>query len=242
MKEFVFILESIRYDLFQQANVPNMKSVGDVECAKSHGHWTLPAILSIFSGYLPESKHTGKIWEPSWVLFGFDNLKTLFLNSNAWVNNRQPRRYDEIFFEDPTPQYLPLPDEFEKAAANQSEYDRIVIFIQETHGPYTQASFKEDLIERIRQYNHENVLDPELPPFCMEAQTETLEWVDKEFGNFLDALEGTPRIIITSDHGELFGENNKIGHDPSYPFDIKLIEVPLLVTYDPRSPLPKGGR
>lgn len=229
MKEFVFILESIRYDLFMNADLPNMKNIGKVELAMAHGRWTKPSIVSLFAGYLPESKYTGKIWSPNWVYFGFDDLKTLFLNSNAWVHNMQPRNYTEKFFEDPSQTYLPLPDEFTFALKSQHEYDRIVIFIQETHGPYTQAKYKEMLIEQIRQYNHEDVLDPELPQFCMKTQIETLEWVDKEFGKFLNILENIPRIIIISDHGELFGENNKIGHDPSFPFDMKLIEVPLII-------------
>lgn len=63
--------------------------------------------------------------------------------------------------------------------------------------------------------------------------------VDDRLGDVLAALKRLGRyddalVIVTADHGELFGERGRWGHggDPTYP----LVRVPLIVKY------PRGGR
>lgn len=46
-------VDCCRYDSFEKARLPFIKSLGKVQKAKTHGTYTLPAHMSFFMGYLP---------------------------------------------------------------------------------------------------------------------------------------------------------------------------------------------
>lgn len=53
-KNVLFItLDSCRFDTIRQADVPNIKSIGKIRPAYTHGSYTVPAHIAFFSGHLP---------------------------------------------------------------------------------------------------------------------------------------------------------------------------------------------
>ena len=59
-----------------------------------------------------------------------------------------------------------------------------------------------------------------------QSQIQAVERIDEEFGKLLGNLPRGCHLIVTSDHGECFGEGNFFGHGPTT--DPKVFEVPFL--------------
>jgi hypothetical protein len=59
-----------------------------------------------------------------------------------------------------------------------------------------------------------------------ERQVAALEYLDRVFATLLDKLPVNTWLIVTSDHGELFGEGGYFGHGPI--MHEKVLEVPFL--------------
>ena len=68
--------------------------------------------------------------------------------------------------------------------------------------------------------------------FLFEQQIKCVEYVDKIFGQLMKSCPANTYFIITSDHGELFGEDGYFGHGPV--MHEKVFEVPYL-----EGPIPK---
>jgi len=218
--EVLIILDSVRYDQFLSAEVPKMKSVGRAVRAVAHARWTRPSVVSILSGYLPTSSY-GQIWSPSWVMMR--DRRTDFFNSNAWLHGIAPSRMVEHWY----PEALSLPRMVGDAVEALGEAERLILFVAETHNPYS-LNPTEELRRGIERFNDGEDL-PEMVERCREEQLKTLRWVDSHLGVLMDSLPEGSRCIITSDHGELMGEHHLIGHDPTFPFHPVLLEVPLIV-------------
>ncbi len=54
----------------------------------------------------------------------------------------------------------------------------------------------------------------------------SLEYLDGVFERLLERLPDDTRLIVTSDHGELFGEDGYFGHGPIA--HEKVLEVPFV--------------
>lgn len=59
-----------------------------------------------------------------------------------------------------------------------------------------------------------------------ERQVETVRYLDNVFTELWDMLPRNTHVIVTSDHGELFGESGYFGHGPI--MHEKVFEVPYL--------------
>jgi glucan phosphoethanolaminetransferase (alkaline phosphatase superfamily) len=78
------------------------------------------------------------------------------------------------------------------------------------------------------------VLDAEPPQFfdqdkldqLRERQVETVRYLDGVFADLFDLVPKNTYVIVTSDHGELFGEGGYFGHGPI--MHDKCFEVPYL--------------
>jgi arylsulfatase A-like enzyme len=55
---------------------------------------------------------------------------------------------------------------------------------------------------------------------------ETVRYLDGVFGRLFEMVPPNTYITVTSDHGELFGEDGYFGHGPI--FHEKVFEVPFL--------------
>lgn len=68
--------------------------------------------------------------------------------------------------------------------------------------------------------------DPERLEMLRQRQINTVQYLDKVFAKLYDLVPQDTWVIVTSDHGELFGENGYFGHGPiNHPL---VYEVPFL--------------
>ena len=224
MRELVIVFDSVRYDLFMEANAPNLKSLGKVHRAYSHGSWTRPSMSSLLSGYLPSCPEVKNPWEPQWIMLKFvEGGRRVFYNSNAWMHNVHPLDGVERYYPDPYSAQSMVGDVLEEVEG----LSLAVFLFMETHIAY---SYREEdtseIFRRVWRYN-QGEEDPLLVSEMWNRQKKAVDYLDNLIKPLLD-LEDT-RIVFTSDHGELFGEHHRLGHDPTLPFDVKLFEVPLIV-------------
>jgi len=229
MRDLLIILDSVRYDRFMEAYAPELKSLGRVYKAYSHGTWTRPSVVSMLSGYLPQSE-LGQIYKPSWIMCGSymfhdREVPSWFLNANAWMHKMAPSRYRELWYPKPYSASQMIVD-----AKNIMERHKeffVAMLLVETHGPYDYKPSKNDpeVIELFKAYNSGE--DNDAPRIAAERQREAISYLSILLEPILEIPD---RVIVTSDHGDLQGELGKIGHDPTFPFHIKLLEVPLVVS------------
>ncbi len=147
--------------------------------------------------------------------------------------------------------------------ANQYEKKRHIMHFMQPHDPYfgekaeklrSQLESEGVVIrarnpEKVDEYNsdednvfnslagaaEENYISYEE---LREVYEENLEFVLEEIRALIEELDG--KIVITSDHGELLGESNKVGH-PRKSWHTKLREVPWFVlTADERPNIIRG--
>ena len=117
--------------------------------------------------------------------------------------------------------------------------------VGETHYPYALPSEPENEWPRISGvhgvFKHlddhvtggklesgkgERFFDQEQLDRLRERQVETVRYLDGVFARLLEMVPENTYITVTSDHGELFGEEGYFGHGPIY--HEKVFEVPFL--------------
>lgn len=75
--------------------------------------------------------------------------------------------------------------------------------------------------------NWEDFIVPDKMKMLKDAQIKSIELVDGLIGQLMEkAAKGRTHIIVTADHGELFGEDDFFGHGPI--FHEKVFEVPFV--------------
>jgi len=228
LKNLLIIFDSVRYDRFIEAETPVIDSLGEAVEAWSHGTWTRPSVVSMLSGYLPQSE-LGQPYKPSWLMLGpqvFHDrwAPAWFLNGNAWVKNLNPRNYEDRFYPEPFSAEEMVRDAV-KIMESYNEFFIVMLFV-ETHIPYS-FDPQEDTSETVQLFkDYNNHVDNSAPIVAAERSRKAVEYLDRIIEPLLDYPD---RIIFTSDHGDLMGEHHKIGHDPTMPFHPALISVPLVV-------------
>lgn len=121
-----------------------------------------------------------------------------------------------------------------------------ILNVGETHYPYALPSEPENKWPKISgvhgvfKHLDEHVVggrlltDKESPKFfdqkqldhLRERQVETVRYLDTVFERLFDIVPKNTYITVTSDHGELFGENGYFGHGPV--FHEKVFQVPFV--------------
>lgn len=231
MRDMFILFDAVRYDNYVQADTPVLDSIGKAVKAYTHGTWTRPSMTSILSGYLPTSE-LGQPFKPSWVMLSdqvFHDVerKAWVIHANAWIKHMKPRRYTDVFY----PKQYSADDMIRKALQIMEINDDcfIVMLFTETHGPYDlpgepETSWRE-VIEKFKAFNHGE--DNDAPEIAVERQIKAIEYLDEKVKPLIGMADS---VIFSADHGELMGEKNKVGHDPSFPFHVKLLEVPLIIS------------
>ena len=223
MRELVIVFDSVRYDQMVAADAPNLKSVGKVHKAYSHGRWTRPSMTSLLSGYLPWCPEVKNPWEPSWAYLNFGEEPRYFFNTTPWCQHLFPLKGTEIPY-DPARQAKTIVEDVIK-----TDFGTAVILFSETHLHYWYGKEDEGTFRFknwVWRYNKGRT-DPLLPDMAKVRQIKAIEYLDSLMGKLLDSFTG--KVYFTSDHGELLGEEHRIGHSPSFPHHKKLFEVPLIV-------------
>jgi arylsulfatase A-like enzyme len=103
----------------------------------------------------------------------------------------------------------------------------------ETHYPYSHRGDRVDLPRVSGVHGADRERGKEAPPDPRDAdlmsalhdrQVDALVRLDGFFAGLFETLPSGTRVIVTADHGELFGEGGRFGHGPfTHP---KLLEVP----------------
>lgn len=94
--------------------------------------------------------------------------------------------------------------------------------IHGAHGVFKQLSSGTPIhqSEQPQFFNHDRLKQ------LHQRQIRVLSWVDRALESLFDIVPPKTFITITSDHGELFGENNYFGHGPIN--HEKVLEVPFV--------------
>jgi arylsulfatase A-like enzyme len=223
--------------------------------AVSTSSWTVPAMASIFTGLQPWSHGS---WHAEQALLQPDletlpealgalGYRTAGFTSNHWLTPQFGYRQGFDAFR--------VIDRFEGVQAHLSSLDGgpdfVWIHILEPHTPYR---FRKRFLSRLeepsadlpRRLSHPDLalyFDPRQPlPETLQRQAWQLYQLnvaraDEELGTVLDSLRRSGHwessvVVVTSDHGEAFGENDRVMHGGD--LHRVLIEVPLVIKL-PRS-------
>jgi len=221
---FLVVLDSVGYKLFCEANTPNLDSIGEIHLAYSDSRITPGSFASLLSGRLPICSIPGcyhntlfKERNNPFFLEKMAEKRTVYVyTSNPWVQlllrrHRRHRRHPRIKIKTyDTNAYV---KNVVKEVKDQKVPYFTIIHVMETHYPYA--------TERIVEWPLD--LDSVSPQVWRERQIQALEYVDKTLG-FLREME---RVIVTSDHSEIFGEDQTYLHDPPF-FSAEIFHVPII--------------
>ena len=230
---FFLCLDSARYDTFVAAKTPNMSRIGSTRKVYTSACFSQASIFSYFWGYPP--METGK--------------RTLFPNVEKW--RWAPKQLSEQGYvtawlsANPVFLKLDLDGQFRRYFKHFKcvEYDEVkatrqiatdIGDIVEADGgpPRFICSLLLDTHNPYHDGEHTYRLDPHNPEKNFENQVKSIEYVDRCFPHLIKAFNRPTDIIITSDHGDLFGPLvSGYGHDSrmlSLRFHPKLFEVPFI--------------
>lgn len=225
----VVVFDACRYDSFVEAYDGRFPS--SVERAYSHAMWTIPSHEAIVRGGLPYNDRTRpdavfrndypKKYFPLSRLhpYSFGLVSIPMLADIPAVRTTLCDHFDDW-------QYHPDCDELLAEAVEYLQTDEPffgLLNCAKTHFPY---GYDMDWDDLEAQLESGEITFEELQRRQVEACEELIADVD---GLRRHVPEGT-QVILTADHGDLFGEEGSFGHNPRSlaTFDPKAFEVALL--------------
>ena len=250
---FVIItLDSCRWDTFQKAKMPFIKEKAVFRKAYSHGTYTLPSHKSIYQGILPsvnediqyynrfskalfriahrnvsaDSLVTFKGGTPD-IITGFKDIGyyTFGIGAMEWFKHQElTSNFDDFYYTGINAEkQLKI---FSDTVANLKIPFFSLINIGETHEPFEFGrQIKPNLNSRarMRAFKDFGFLETDF-----EKQILACSYLDTIIEKLvLKLMQITQRgtvVVICSDHGECFGEDELYGHGFYHP---KIMEVPL---------------
>jgi hypothetical protein len=241
MKNVLFlVLDSLRYDVFVKAETPNFDAIGKTRRVHSFACFTIPSIIGFFMGWPPIGAGTKTLFPEvpkyEWVPRHFKkqgyytawlSRNALLLKLDAAIGGQFTRGFDlrkVLEYGDArvtTKQIIADVCSITKTQMTHPIFASLLLL--DTHRPYAWGSAVQDIV-------------PSNPVLNFANQVKATEYVDSLFPQIKQAFIDTgrkTRVIITSDHGELFGPDYW-SHDPSsqkcpIQFDEKLFEIPLII-------------
>jgi len=210
-----------------RAKASAFKSFGKVLKCYSVACWTLPSLVSLICGRPPlNSLISGKLFEIS------DFVNKQILTPNPLVIQAQNTIFREFKIKGLEYDYLKSSADIFKDAAEFIKVSPnpflLILHLMETHTPYFDGK---------QQYSGARAFRN--PSEGIEIQSRCIDYIDMNFQEYLYEkicqLKNT-RIIITSDHGDGFGEgvgeHRNYQHDPANQkllFHEKLFEIPFII-------------
>lgn len=136
------------------------------------------------------------------------------------------------------PSHFDLPGIIDQVSVERHEPAFWMLNVGETHYPYTHAgddpsrwpriSGVHGVVKRLADGEDEGVdwFTPAELAELRARQIASLEYCDRQLAALFDRLPDDTWVVVTSDHGELFGEDDYFGHGPiNHP---KVLEVPFV--------------
>lgn len=226
--------------------------------ALSAGTWTVPGHASLFTGRLPSAHgagFAGSGLHPSVPTLA-DRLRAAGWDTAAFAANAA--YLDPAFGLDrgfrlyQTKRLFPAARLADRVTAWLRDEARrpafVFLNVLDAHGPYAVPAPYDRLfpgkVEKagdVQRAFHDTgrLPDAALLAHCVSQYDGALRYMDDQLGRIFDALVAAGRwddamVIVTADHGDLFGEHDLLGHG-TFPWD-PVVRVPLIVKY------PHGAR
>lgn len=250
---FLFVvLDSCRYDSFKEAHTPNLDQYGEARLTHSPGYFTLPSHVAMFRGNLPSNpKLKGYYNRDDFIIFRFGGdmltpLKgrpvgiefdasyasdlpdgfgqagyhTIGIGGVHWFHSGlRTSKCIYYFFEDywyeeelvnvDNPESLKHQVvKIGELCAKDGRKKFVFLNVSVTHIPYVMG----------RRFG--------LSAGNRQSQAKGVEHFDEMFPELIAKVPKPIFVIITADHGDLFGEDGLWGHPQYHPI---LHKVPMLV-------------
>jgi hypothetical protein len=254
-RSILFItLDSCRYDTFVTANVPNLKSVGELHCAKAPGSFTYSSHAAMFVGFTPgvaerEEPFTnpkfGKIFKIAGAGFPGKGQEYMTLTGRSIVEGLKREGYAAIgsaavgWFDPKTETGVHLTQDFDDFyhPGNTFSLTKQLEWLTRKLSAVTSPVFTFlNVGETHVPYYHEGApwsanTNPCIPfaatndaGECKRRQVACLEYADAQLAGLLRAFSSST-IIVCADHGDCWGEDGLWEHGIHHE---KVLEVPLL--------------
>lgn len=255
MSVVVLVLDSLRYDVAEEALPPQIRALGPLERRWSYASWTLPSHVCLASGLLPHrndgrpassvyresydwwrealglpedalQRFASSLWLPTWCRQ--NGIRPQAVTSLPCIGRVSPlSRAWSVFHEAPVHNDL-------DAATRMLDlhgWHLTLINTGETHYPYAPAGVTRDLprvsgVRGAATGATSSGLTGADTGRLRKMQAEACASVGPAFDRLMARLAPGTRVVVTSDHGELFGEGGCFGHGPYY--DPALFQVPFL--------------
>ena len=238
---YLFIcLDSCRYDVFSEANAPNMKAIGPLKQAHSFACFTPSTMIGFLMNFPPIGLNISRLypykkwaWLP--VELHKEGYKNAFFSPNAVLplldlnlKGSLLREFDEkefIKYNKETNIEAIVDDSIEFFNANDLTF--MFLLLMETHTPMYDGK------KAKIPYPIQN------PKSVYDFQRKAVEFTDEKLGPLFDIIKDSGRktdVIITSDHGELLGPA-QWGHNPGdltfynqsrIKYSLELFEIPFI--------------
>ena len=237
----VLVLDSVRADSISTDTCPNILRLCErgmnFSRAYSTANWTLPSHTSMLTGLLP-SGHGAVRKEFMAYHPTSDYLPNKLRKMGYWCQavvrmNWLHQKFGLGFAFDQFDQ-LSLADAAELFSICQPKQEPFFLFINvgDTHSPYVCPTAPDRIgdSEDHSAYNHGRIkLDQSYFAKLRQQQDICLGYVDSCLPTLVEKLPNNTRYLITSDHGELFGEESQYGH--SGIIHPAVLHVPLLTNF-----------
>jgi hypothetical protein len=112
-------------------------------------------------------------------------------------------------------------------AARSGDFDRVIAHYMQPHSPYYASSKKYDELSELEKSPFEALRNGASKDKVWQAYLDNLRYVLDHVETLLENVDGT--VLITADHGELFGEWGMYYHHAGHPHP-NLKKVPLVKT------------
>jgi len=268
MHNLVYIvMDSCRFDTYEQARTPNLERLGRVEKRYSYASWTSPSHYTLLMGLTPHTSPPGvfasEVYKDDFLLWR-DRLGVEELNFKAFIPELSlPCQLGKLGYRRVGRVSLPVLNQYTTFSAHFDDYklmedhndfegmieemsfqeDRPTFFffnLGETHYPYMLGPDEAPILHGVHgvfkdldRARDQGKSDPTQAFFNLKElerlrrqQVKACEHVDRLLGRLFEKLPPRTHVIVTADHGELFGEDGFFGHGPI--FHPKVFEVPFV--------------
>ena len=264
-------IDALRADVLDARLTPNLHKLAAESAwagsAVSPSSWTVPSMASLFTGLQPWSVQS---WSSDRAVLREDLItlpealkgrgyRTAGFRTNHWLEKTYgyAQGFDEFRY---LAQGKRAENHLEKLGPGR---EFVWVHILQPHAPYVRRPYLEDhladpppgLPEKVRPADLEPYYDPAVPlPPEKERIFRALyalnaAYADDLLGKMVAALRRSGQwdrtlLVVTSDHGEEFGEMDQIAHGGN--LGRQLVEVPLMVKlpagFGPKLAIEEGQR
>lgn len=237
----LIVLDALRFDVaieqMAAGSTPNLaRRIPAWECRHSPGTFTYPSHAAFFAGFLPTPTAPGR--HPRRLALGFDGSETIddttcVLEGATLVEGLAARGYHTLcvggvgFFNLKNPLGSALPGLFAERHWDRStgvtdprSFENQLEVVERSLAalPLGRRAFTFVNVAALHQPNH-FYLDGGPDRDSKQSHAAALRYVDAHIPRLFDLLgrRGPAFVIVTSDHGTLYGEDGYVGHRVAHP-------------------------